>query len=494
MFNREQHEPGTYQRKPGASTAPWAVSTVLLSAVACTEGSGPEVVREESTADASALPPESSAHTNTHVLIHGETALDPFILGIQWDGGLTNSALPDLGVHWTRLTLSWRWVQPVVEDDSWALIDVTSDPSYVDEYIETADWSGMDQTLQALQAQGVQIFPVVGLGWIGCLPTYQGQTATPDALGADTYLAYMYVYVKALVERYDGDGDRDAPGITIKTWQIENELNQAMLTTLYGWREPTGVEGMSSMWADWDFLTELLRTLNRAVHEADPTAITVQNLHTDIPEEYNHLFRLPGWEEAAVLWKDHMDWIGFDAYPNYYYSDPIHGAVIGERVTLLKDLTNKPVIAMEVGYPSGPTELGYSQEKQAQFLEEAFHSALAAGARGYFHFKLASTETHSVVLTEEDKSNLALVGHLFEDSRIGLLLAWTSRHIDYIPHFIDVLQAVEGYWGLETTAGVPKLSYETMVGIAAEVNQFNHRMKQNPRELELSPASQAMKR
>lgn len=458
---------------------PGTAHILALLGVVGMQGGCAEVPEQTSAAPASSLKATSAPRPAARAGVAStDAALDPFILGIQWDGGLTNASLPALGVHWTRLTLPWRQVQPVVEDASWALIDVTNDPSYVDDYIETADWGGMDQTLQGLQSQGIQIFPVVGLGWLGCLPTYQGQTATPDALGADTYLAYMYVYVKAMVERYDGDGDRDAPGIVIKTWQIENELNQAMLTTLYGWREPTGVEGMSSLWADWDFLTELLRTLNRAVHEADPSAITVQNIHTDIPEEYNHLFRMPGWEEAALLWKDHMDWMGFDAYPNYYYADPIHGALVGERVSILREISGKPVIAMEVGYPSGPTELGYSQEKQAQFLEEALVSVREAGARGYFHFKLASSETHSVVLTEEDKTNLALVGHLFEDTRIGLLLGWTARHLDYIPHFIDVLQAVEGYWGLVTENGTPKQSYAVMAEQAAEVDAANQRRRE----------------
>jgi hypothetical protein len=55
-----------------------------------------------------------------------------------------------------------------------------------------------------------------------------------------------------------------------------------------------------------------------------------------------------------------MDIIGFDAYPNYYMSEPVGGEVVGERVTtLLNAACGKPVIAMEVGYPSGPAELGY---------------------------------------------------------------------------------------------------------------------------------------
>ena len=249
------------------------------------------------------------------------------------------------------------------------------------------------------------------------------------------------------MERYDGDGYKDADGMVIKYWQIENELNQAMFTTLYGWREPTGTAGLTSLWADWDFLTTLLDTLNRAVHDSDPTALTTQNLHTDIPPEYNRLFGLPGWPAAAFQWRNSMDIVGFDAYPNYYYADPINSDTVGERVDMLQELSGgKPVIIMESGYPAGPLELGYTEEKQAQYLVDSVHSAVDAGAIGYIHFKLTSTYQPSIEVTEQDKENLELIGQLFEDGHVLALLAWIALHEDEIPHMIEVLQAVEPFW------------------------------------------------
>ena len=96
----------------------------------------------------------------------------------------------------------------------------------------------------------------------------------------------------------DGDGYKDADGIVIKHWQIENELNQALLTAIWGWRSPVWLEALLSPWADWDFCTELLATLNRAVHESDPDAIA--KIWID-PVEGLSEATARSWVEAAKL-------------------------------------------------------------------------------------------------------------------------------------------------------------------------------------------------
>ena len=424
----------------------------------------------------------ASAGSLTPVDRTGEVPeLPGFILGVQ-NGPSATTWLPELGAGWVRTSLSWNRIDPIITDISLSLEEVLNSPEMVDDYIHNHDWTSLDNEYRSYLLAGLTPFPVVGLGWYTSYPLYQGEPATPDAIGKDTYLAYMYLHVRALVERWDGDGYEDAEGITLHLWQTENELNQAFLTALWGWRYPAYAEAFGSAWYDWDFLTDLLITLDRAVHDADPSALTTLNFHTDIPPEVNHLFRLPSWEESVTEWRDHMDLVGFDSYPNYYYADPVKGEVIGDRVETLTVLGGfKPVIAMEVGYPSGPSDLGYTPEKQAEFLDEAFHSAVEAGIVGYFHFKLSSPDSDDVDITEQDKMTLAAIGHLFENGHVLACTAWGITHIPYIEeHFLDVLQAVEGYWGLVNDAGERKPAFYVYQQFASEVSPRSSRQVRQP--------------
>jgi hypothetical protein len=165
----------------------------------------------------STSPGASPAGSSSLVGVHeagdpdARPASSGFILGLQWAGASTTTRyLPELGVTWARNTISWDWVQPTITDDTLTLEDAENDPTLVDDLIREGNWASIDAQLKPVVDAGIQLLPVIGLGWIGCLPTIDGETATPDRLGADTYLAYMYVYVRAVVERYDGDGDRDA--------------------------------------------------------------------------------------------------------------------------------------------------------------------------------------------------------------------------------------------------------------------------------------------
>jgi hypothetical protein len=164
--------------------------------------------------------------------------------------------------------------------------------------------------------------------------------------------------------------------------------------------------------------------------------------------------------------------VGFDAYPNYYQPEPVRGDVVGERVSTLLDLGGgKRVVAMETGYPTGPAELGFNADLQAQYIDESFHSAYDAGISGYFLFGTKTSETQSVVITQEDIDTMAVIAPLFYDGAVAQLALWVLAHLDYAldPHFIDVLQSVEGYWGLVLPDGSHKPGFAVMQSIADEV-------------------------
>ncbi len=398
--------------------------------------------------------------------------LPGFLLGVCGSGGDPKVLLPELGIEWHRPTFSWISFEPTITDPDLTLADIEADPTIIDDYIDAKNWTGIDANAKSMHDAGLTLMPIVGHGYTTTLPYIDGDRATPDRLGREQYLAQQYREVRALVERYDGDGYKDATDIVIKFWQTENELNQAMLTGIYGWRSPEWFDAFTSAWADWDFITELLATLYRAVHDADPEAITTQNLHTDIHPNYSALLGQPSWIDAATLWRDHVDLMGFDAYPNYYVAEPVMGEVVGERAeTIAEASCGKPVIAMEIGYPKGPVELGFSADLQADFIDEAFHAAFDAGVVGYFHFGLQSGDSDSVDITPDDIAALAAIGPDFTDGRILPVLAYLIAHPEVIdPHFLDVLQSVESYWGVVHNDGTHQPGFDVLADIAVEVD------------------------
>jgi hypothetical protein len=301
------------------------------------------------------------------------------------------------------------------------------------------------------------------------LPLYRGAPASPDAIGRELYLGHLYLHVRAVVERYDGDGYLDAPGIApVRRWQLENELNEAFLTALWGWRQPSFEAAPGSAWQDWDFLTRLLDTLVDAVKSSDPGAVTAVNFHTDVSDSLSTALGKKTWRQAIAAWSGKIDIVGVDVYPNYYRAQPVRGNVVGERVSeALRLGGGKPVMVLEAGYPSGPSVEGFDEASQDAFIRAAYASAVSAGARGYFHFGSVTRESHDALVTPLDLANLELVAAAYDGQDASALIAFYLTQTAYIKgHFVKVLQAVEGYWGLVRADGSRKPAWGTVQELA----------------------------
>jgi hypothetical protein len=396
-------------------------------------------------------------------------AASDFMLGLSQVDARSVALASQLGVRWLRPTVRWADVEPVLGQPGLTVADVKANPALVDDYSRSVDWSAPDAQLSSMSAAGLRAFVVVGHGYASRLPRWNGAAATPDAIGREAYLGRLYLHVRAVVERYDGDGRLDAAGVTpVHHWQVENELNQAYLTALWGWREPSFERAPGSAWQDWDFLTRLLATLVDAVKESDPSALTAVNFHTDVSDALSARLGQRTWRQAIQQWSSLVDIVGIDAYPNYYRAQPPRGSALGDRVSAARQLAGaKPVVVLETGYPSGPAVEGYDEASQEAYIRAAYASAVAAGARGYFHFGSLTSESHAVEITPEDLENLAHVGAAYDGEDVDWLIGFSLTRSGYLKgHFVSVLQAVEGYWGLVRADGSPKPSWGVVQELA----------------------------
>jgi len=242
--------------------------------------------------------------------------------------------LVDAGIDFVRCWFPWNYFEPTPIPE--ASLDQLLDISY-------SQWP-MDILVNTLSSKGISTVPVVACGYHRMLPHH----LEPDS-NKSLYLKRAAIHARLLVRHY-----RDR----IKCWQIENEPNWWAEHEGGGWR--SGLAWVE----DHEFRKSLLETLNRAVHVEDPTASTVINLEADAKTI------------APAPYSYSCDILGLDFYPNYKTAHPINPGV-----EILADemgkVLQKPILISETGYPSGPSFLGYSPDRQAGYLEKAVREAFA---------------------------------------------------------------------------------------------------------------------
>ncbi|MBK7974295.1 MAG: hypothetical protein IPK07_13795 [Deltaproteobacteria bacterium] len=384
-------------------------------------------------------------------------------------GAMATAAM--IGYRWVRVPIRWAMLEPTVTvKPTLTRAELAANPTLVDAFARRADWSIPDATLTRAADLGLAVIGFVGAS---SPPRLDGVELDPASLGADTYIACQALATQAIVERY-GRARAGAPdgAPTIALWQTENELNISPAATIIGWRRPAGpLAFLGSPWASFDFQTELLRALREAVIAGDPRAITETNLSTDMSDTFNTTFGRPGWEDAVVAWRELVDVIGLDTYPNYYAAEPVDGTIVGARVARIRELAlpGQQVMVVETNYPNGPAARGYSPAAQARYLEDAWTSSRDAGVAGFLPFAIADGSGADPDFSAQDQANLDVLGRALRGGDLLALALLFLTQNDWLTNRMPALtQTVEGRWGVYGPSGEALPALDVVRAIAAE--------------------------
>jgi hypothetical protein len=391
----------------------------------------------------------------------------PVPIGLSNMSAGVEGVADDLGVDRVRQTLQWRWIEPEVVATGLTLADARA-PGVRAAYALGRDFAQADAAVARWTSRGIDVLAGVGSGWDQTLPALDGAPAGPDALGPDEYVARQALVVGALVERYDGDGHLDAPGSPrIARWQVENELNEAVFTAFGGLRSPGGTAALRSTWADAGFRDALLDALVGAVRDADPSASVTTNLHASVHPNFDVAFDVEPWDAALIRWRDRLDAIGLDVYPNYLAADPPRPERVAEAIARARDLAEgRPIEVIETGYPTGPAELGFDEARQAAYLDGLLGGARAEGAAALYWYGSHTRETTEVAIDDEDVAAVARMAAAYEAGDVIAAFALAAEHQD--GHLGEVVGSVEAYWGLIRADGSRKPAWDLLADAVAD--------------------------
>jgi hypothetical protein len=294
----------------------------------------------------------------------------------------------------------------------------------------------------------------------------------PDVLGREEYVARHVLVVRALAERFDGDGYLDAPGSpVVAVWQIENELNEALATAIGGSRWPGGLDVGGSAWSDFAYVEQLFYALTGAVEQQAPHARRLVNFHTSVHPNIDATLGVPTWQDAVVRWRDHLDWIGLDSYPNYLRAAPLGATEVGDTVAAAVRLAGgRPVCVIETSYGSGPAILGYDEERQATFVTELDAAVRDNGAAGLFWFGTRTSESHGVDISARDVAILTSLSTAYAAGDVQSVFSIMGADLTYFTNHVSrVIDASGGYIGLMRADGSHKPAWDRL---AAQTTMF----------------------
>jgi len=300
-----------------------------------------------------------------------------------YQGNLShNPMLRAASLGWLALA-GVQWYRNYCSDDinhSWAFVELQPG---------VYDWTAWDILVTGAQNSQISLLASIGNSvpqWANGSPNWR---QPPSDLYSDPWEnTAWYRFVAAIVERYDGDGQADMPGLTrpVKYWEVWNEpdLRDAGNAPDYPARQFNG---------NAQDYVRLLAVAYSAIKHADPAATVVGPASSRIPgSSYD-----PKW----TMW----DWASFVNAGGYNYVDVVSFHVYFDRTDWdpsgAVDLILNAVDANRGGKPVWVTETGWEGNPTGDHADKArnlVRSALIFWARPfmdrYFWYSWQESETH----------------------------------------------------------------------------------------------------
>lgn len=292
-------------------------------------------------------------------LCNGRVA--PTLFGAQMYGDTGRSSpyfidLLESRATWVRVPVKWLKVEPVHADP----------PIY--------DWQAADTALAAVGD--------------GCLNVIATHTAAPrwaaDVSNGPVHPEYvddLANYLGALVERYDGDGDQDAPGSpVVRYWQIYNEPD-----AIASW---TGWAGAPEQYA------AMLQTVYHAIKAASEEAVVLfGGLGYDFFDDPVMPFDPYFLEKVVTAGGDQFDMMTFHSFPlaGPNWSDQGPGLLqkTNDVRRKLDDLgLDKPIVITETGHLALSDPPLENSELQLRYVPQLYAHAIAADVEVLVWFPL----------------------------------------------------------------------------------------------------------
>jgi hypothetical protein len=251
-----------------------------------------------------------------------------------------------IGITWVEMDYAWRLIEP--------------QPGQF-------DFSYYDQLTQAAKKAGLGIMAKLGNGFNEARPTVPDWTIP---LNAQAYQAALKHYAQAVTRRYAGRIDQYA---------LENEGNLSAIPARLFLHQRSGRWPPRRILGIW-------KTLGEVVREADPQAVIILSLADTSLSPINGVL---SWVARAQKQGIPFDRVGLQSYVcslTAFFPKPACRALTAADIQQVRLGAGKEVVLLEVGYC--PLQgVGYTPQRQADYLRSYIPLAIQGGASGVFVYK-----------------------------------------------------------------------------------------------------------
>jgi hypothetical protein len=256
------------------------------------------------------------------------------------------------------------------------------------------DFYETDQHIKDAQAHGLHVLANIQPFAVwdqakchGPQPTGQPAKSGPQSTkGKPCDMAAYANFVSKLVERYDGDGTDDMPGLSvpIKHWEL---MNEPEFQTDIVYFQGTPAE-----------YVEVLEATYNAVKQADPEAYIVQGGMAGM------------MDESAAWWQGVFDAGGakyLDIMNMHSIGHSEHLNIPAFQQLLAKNgLQDKPIWVTEVQYQQARQTESYTNEGFAKILARSYIFALANGVDKLFYVNIRMPSFYDAGIPFDERSAL----------------------------------------------------------------------------------------